>query len=80
MYDVTNAESFNNVTIWLNEITKHNENVSKLLVGNKSDLDSNRAVTFEQGQAMNFNSSSLIPLLISFFIVGIGQVDGNRIY
>lgn len=27
-----------------------NENVNKLLVGNKSDLVSKRAVTFEQGQ------------------------------
>lgn len=69
MYDVTNAESFNNVMIWLNEITKHGtENVIKLLVGNKSDLlDSNRAVTFEQGQAMNSISSSPITSINIFF-------------
>jgi len=51
VYDVTDLESFNNVKQWLHEITKYaNENVNKLLVGNKSDLVSKRAVTFEQGQ------------------------------
>eukprot|EP00981_Chlorochromonas_danica_P014060 scaffold7245_cov197-Ochromonas_danica.AAC.20 len=51
VYDVTDLESFNNVKQWLHEITKYaNENVNKLLVGNKSDLTSKRAVTFEQGQ------------------------------
>lgn len=51
VYDVTDLESFNNVKQWLHEITKYaNENVNKLLVGNKSDLTSKRAVSFEQGQ------------------------------
>eukprot|EP00599_Poterioochromonas_sp_BG-1_P010178 CAMPEP_0173145774 /NCGR_PEP_ID=MMETSP1105-20130129/8088_1 /TAXON_ID=2985 /ORGANISM="Ochromonas sp., Strain BG-1" /LENGTH=172 /DNA_ID=CAMNT_0014059829 /DNA_START=95 /DNA_END=613 /DNA_ORIENTATION=+ len=51
VYDITNVESFNDLKIWLSEITKHGgENVNKLLVGNKSDLDSKRAITFEQGQ------------------------------
>ena len=39
VYDVTDEESFNNVKTWLNEINRYaNENVNKLLVGNKSDL------------------------------------------
>jgi len=50
VYDVTDAESFNKVNWWFNEITKYaKENVSKLLVGNKSDLVSERVVTFDQG-------------------------------
>ena len=50
MYDVTDMESFNNVKQWLHEITKYaNENVNKLLVGNKCDLASKRAVSPEQG-------------------------------
>ncbi len=51
VYDITDAESFNNVKQWLHEIDRYaSENVNKLLVGNKSDLTSKRAVTFEQGK------------------------------
>ena len=51
VYDVTDAESFNNVKQWLHEIDRYaSENVNKLLVGNKSDLASKRTVTFEQGK------------------------------
>jgi Ras-related protein Rab-1A len=50
VYDVTDAESFNNVKQWLHEIDRYaSENVNKLLVGNKSDLASKRTVSFEQG-------------------------------
>lgn len=45
MYDVTDQESFNNVKQWLNEIDRYaNENVNKLLVGNKSDLTAKKVV------------------------------------
>jgi len=51
VYDVTDAESFNNVKQWLHEIDRYaSENVNKLLVGNKCDLASKRAVTYEQGK------------------------------
>jgi len=51
VYDVTDVDSFNNVKQWLHEIDRYaSENVNKLLVGNKSDLMSKRAVTFEQGK------------------------------
>jgi len=51
VFDITRAYSLNDVKYWLNEITKWaSKNVNKLLVGNKSDLDSQRVVTFEQGQ------------------------------
>lgn len=45
VYDVTDQESFNNVKQWLNEIDRYaNENVNKLLVGNKSDLTAKKVV------------------------------------
>lgn len=51
MYDTTDLESFNNVKQWLHEIDRYaSENVNKLLVGNKSDLASKRAVSFEQAK------------------------------
>ena len=45
VYDITDRESFDNVKQWLNEIDRYAcENVNKLLVGNKSDLESKRQV------------------------------------
>jgi len=48
VYDITNAETFNNVQKWLQEIDRYAcENVHKLLVGNKCDLVNERKVKFE---------------------------------
>lgn len=51
VYDITDRESFDNVKQWLNEIDRYAcENVNKLLVGNKSDLDSKRQVDFDEAK------------------------------
>ena len=48
VYDVTDAESFNNVKVWLSEIDKYaSEGVNKLLVGNKSDLTAKKVVSYQ---------------------------------
>lgn len=50
VYDVTNKDSFDNVRQWMQEIEKFaSENVNKLLVGNKSDLEEQREVTYDEG-------------------------------
>merc|ERR1719421_2186022 len=57
VYDITNRQSFDNVQRWLTEIDKYaRENVNKLLVGNKSDLDESsdgklRQVPQEKGKS-----------------------------
>lgn len=62
VYDVTDKDSFNNVKQWLNEIDRYAcENVNKLLVGNKCDMESKRAVTFEE--AKEFADSHSMPFL-----------------
>ena len=51
VYDITDLESFQNLNSWLIEIEKNaSKNVYKILVGNKSDMDKDRKVTFEQGK------------------------------
>ncbi|CAH9086585.1 unnamed protein product [Cuscuta europaea] len=62
VYDVTDMESFNNVKQWLSEIDRYaSDNVNKLLVGNKSDLTAQKAVSYEVAKA--FADEIGIPLL-----------------
>jgi len=52
-YDITDKQSFRDIDTWLTEVEKHaSENVNKLLVGNKCDLESNRQVPYEEGKAL----------------------------
>jgi small GTP-binding protein len=70
VYDTTDLESFNNVKQWLHEIDRYaSDNVNKLLVGNKSDLTSKRAVSFDQAKVRTIYGVFLfISNLISFFL------------
>ena len=44
-YDITDRESFERVGFWMNEIEKHaSDDVSRILVGNKCDLESQRVI------------------------------------
>ena len=53
VYDITDEQSFKDLDNWLNEVEKHaSSNVAKLLVGNKSDLEKDRRVSFEQGKSL----------------------------
>ncbi|KAM9733695.1 ras-related protein Rab-1B-like isoform 3-T3 [Menidia menidia] len=59
VYDVTEQESFNNVRQWLDEIERYAcENVSRLLVGNKSDLVSKKVVDAASAQVTGTASIS----------------------
>ncbi|EUB58609.1 GTP-binding protein YPT1 [Echinococcus granulosus] len=50
VYDVTSEESFRNLSLWMEEIKRHaRSDVIKILVGNKSDLEDNRKIAYEQG-------------------------------
>ncbi|XP_010935822.1 ras-related protein RABE1c [Elaeis guineensis] len=54
VYDVTDESSFNNIRNWIHQIEQHaSDNVNKILVGNKADMDeSKRAVSTSQGQML----------------------------
>ncbi|GMP82893.1 hypothetical protein CsSME_00037008 [Camellia sinensis var. sinensis] len=62
VYDVTDQESFNNVTQRLSEIDRYaSGNANKLLVGNKCDLTAPKVVSYETGKA--FADKIGIPFL-----------------
>lgn len=51
IFDVTNRNSFNNVTRWLHDVRERaNEGVAIGIVGNKSDLFDRRAVSRDEGE------------------------------
>eukprot|EP01015_Nassula_variabilis_P006891 TRINITY_DN1523_c0_g1_i6.p1 TRINITY_DN1523_c0_g1~~TRINITY_DN1523_c0_g1_i6.p1 ORF type:complete len:205 (+),score=28.37 TRINITY_DN1523_c0_g1_i6:2-616(+) len=51
VYDISNRGTFSDLQNWLEEIERHaGENISKILVGNKCDLEENRAVPYEEGK------------------------------
>lgn len=52
-YDITDRTSFDNIRGWFIEIEKYaSENVNKIIVGNKCDLEEKRAVSTEEGQEL----------------------------
>ena len=58
VFDITNKETFDLLESWLKELKDTNKsNISKVLVGNKSDLAENREVTVEDANkfANNIN-------------------------
>lgn len=53
VYDITNAKSFDNIQKWLRNIDEHaNEDVEKMIVGNKCDMEDRRIITKEKGEAI----------------------------
>lgn len=53
VYDVTDETSFNNIRNWMRNIEQHaSQSVSKILIGNKCDMEDKRVVPTSRGQAL----------------------------
>lgn len=53
MYDVTNEESFNSVQDWVTQIKTYSwDNAQVILVGNKSDMENERVITYDRGKQL----------------------------
>uniref|UniRef100_A0A1E1XIC3 Putative rab subfamily protein of small gtpase n=1 Tax=Amblyomma aureolatum TaxID=187763 RepID=A0A1E1XIC3_9ACAR len=53
VYDVTNQKSFESVKKWFHEVDRNaSEHVSKLLVGNKNDLEKDRVVEYNTAKKL----------------------------
>ena len=52
-YDITDRESFSKVSEWMSEVDKHaQENISRILVGNKKDLEDQRQVPYQEAKEL----------------------------
>lgn len=54
VYDVTNTDSFDHVKeSWVKQVDRYcNENVAKMMIGNKIDDVANRMVSYDDGKAL----------------------------
>jgi Ras-related protein Rab-10 len=53
VYDVTQARSFENINKWLRNIDDHaSDDVVKMLIGNKCDMDDKRCIQRARGEAL----------------------------
>merc|ERR1712196_671195 len=53
VYDVTDRKTFNAIGNWMSQIRSHaDDNVNKVLIGNKCDMVEERAVSTQEGEAM----------------------------
>jgi len=51
VYDITRRETFHHLTSWLEDARQHSHaNMTIMLIGNKSDLESRRQVSKEEGE------------------------------
>jgi len=52
-FDLTNQETFEGVKTWINSIYKHSDpSISKVLVGNKLDLEADRVISRSEAQKL----------------------------
>ena len=52
VYDVTSMNSFDNIVHWMEDIKEHCQEVPLVIMGNKSDLSDERAISEKQGREM----------------------------
>lgn len=52
IYDITRRETFEHLQEWMEEVKANgNEAMEVLVIGNKTDLETERQVTYEEGKA-----------------------------
>ena len=70
--DITNKKSFENLEKWISDIkTNGDDNISIILVGNKSDLENKRVISIEEGK----NKAKLYK----FAFMETSSLNGNNI-
>ena len=69
VFDITRKDSFDHLTIWLEELLEQTGKIPIVLVGNKIDLkeEANEIVTFDQAQTFANHISALTGMKTPYF-------------
>ena len=67
VYDITQDKSFENISKWLRNIEEHaNEDVEKMILGNKYDMEDKRVVSRERGSSVSLSMHFKSHLAVRF--------------
>ena len=50
VYDITRRNTFERIKFWFINALKQNSSLNALLIGNKSDLDTEREIAYDEGK------------------------------
>jgi Ras-related protein Rab-1A len=76
VYDVTDRSTFDNVKQWLGEIDRYAaQTVTKLLVGNKADLNDKRVVTAQEAKEFADLLGKFFITKVSYSLKGISFLE-----
>lgn len=87
VYDVTDEQSFQNIRNWIRNIEQHAaDNVDKVLIGNKCDMDADQVVERARGQRLAeeyriklFETSAKANINVSAAFISIAQDIKRRL-
>lgn len=75
VYDITNEKSFENIVKWLRNIDEHaNEDVERMILGNKCDMTDKRVVNKERGEGVSDVISSVFVDLVTNILLLNSQI------
>jgi Ras-related protein Rab-6A len=81
IYDITNKDSFDSIPNWMEEISEvKNNDIIYVLVGNKIDLEKQRAVSFEEGKKFADENKFLFQEVSAKSGANIGNLFEVQIY
>ena len=81
IYDITNKDSFDSIPNWMAEISDvKNNDIIFVLVGNKIDLEKQRAVSFEEGKKFADENKFLFQEVSAKSGANIGNLFEVQIY
>ena len=81
IYDITNKDSFDSIPNWMAEISDvKNNDIIYVLVGNKIDLEKQRAVSFEEGKKFADENKLLFQEVSAKSGANIGNLFEVQIY
>jgi GTPase SAR1 family protein len=59
VYDITSEKTFDNIKTWIRNIEQNaSEDVERMILGNKCDMEDKRVVSRDQGEAVGVFSAS----------------------
>jgi GTPase SAR1 family protein len=75
---LTDRNSFNSITKWIQDLKNHIDSFSMIIVGNKADLVDQRVVKFEEAETLA-NSLGVKYFETSIYVDKMGK-DGTKIH